>query len=171
MGGRPQGPRMNHFIRVPQVRLIGALGEQLGLFATDAAVKMASEEGLDLVEIDPNAKPPVCKIMDYGKFKYMQQKKQHENKKKQVQIQVKELKIRPNIDKHDLETKIKHARRFLEGKDKAKITVQFRGREMQHIDLGRKLLDTIIAATEDVGALEMPPKMEGKNLSMILMPK
>ncbi len=143
----------------------------MGLFATEGAIKIAREENLDLVEVDPNAKPPVCKVMDYGKYKYLLQKKQHESRKHQVVIQVKEIKMRPNIDEHDIEFKTRHIRRFLEDKNKAKVTLQFRGREMQHIDRGRDVLNRIIKATEDIGQVEAPPKMEGKTLSMILMPK
>lgn len=162
---------MNFNIRVPQIRLIASDGKQLGVFATDGAIKMAQEEGLDLVEIDPNAKPPVCKIMDYGKYKYTLQKKQHENKKRQVVVHVKEIKLRPNIDEHDLEFKIRHVRRFLGDKDKAKVTVQFRGREMQHIDRAREILSRFLKNLDDVGEIEMPPKVEGRTLSMIVMPK
>lgn len=171
MGPRPSGPRMNYQIRIPQIRLIASDGKQLGLFSTDAAIKMAQEEGLDLVEIDPNAKPPVCKIMDYGKFKYTKQKQQHQSRKNQVIVHLKEIKLRPNIGEHDLEFKVRHVRRFLEEKDKAKITVQFRGREIQHVNLAREVLDKVLKQIEDVGAVEVAPKLEGKNLSMILMPK
>ncbi len=171
MQKKPSGPRMNFNIRVPQIRLIASDGKQLGIFATDGAIKMAQEEGLDLVEIDPNSKPPVCKVMDYGKYKYTLQKKQHENKKRQVIVHVKEIKVRPNIDEHDMEFKLRHVRRFLGDKDKAKITVQFRGREMQHIDRARDILNRFLKGTEDVAAVEMPAKVEGRTLSMILMPK
>ena len=153
------------------MRLIGSDAKQLGLFATDGAIKLAMEEGLDLVEVDPNAKPPVCKIVDYGKYKYTLQKKQHESKKHQVVVHLKEIKLRPNIDEHDIEFKLRHVRRFLEDKNKAKITIQFRGREVQHIDRGREILDRILKATEDVGVIDMPAKLEGKNMSMILAPK
>ncbi|MBX7149362.1 translation initiation factor IF-3 [bacterium] len=161
---------MNRQIRVPQIRLIGSGGEQMGLFATDGAIKIAFDEGLDLVEIDPNANPPVCKIMDYGKYKYQLQKRQHESKKKQIVVHVKEIKIRPNIDEHDIEFKLNHVRRFLEDKDKAKITLQFRGREMMHADRGKELMDKFIKGTEGLGEVETPPKMEGRNLSMVLTP-
>jgi translation initiation factor IF-3 len=161
---------MNRMIRIPQIRLIGADGEQLGIFQTDKALSMAQDQGLDLVEISPNAKPPVCKIMDYGKYKYQQQKKQHENKKHQVKIQVKEVKVRPNIDDHDLMVKIKHVRRFLEGNDKAKVSVQFRGRENLHVDRGEQVVDKIIEEVKDLGEAESRPKKEGKTLSVILAP-
>lgn len=132
---------------------------------------MAQDEGLDLVEIDPNAKPPVCKILDYGKYKYMKQKQQHESRKRQTVVHLKEIKLRPNIDSHDLEFKIRHVRRFLEEKDKAKITVQFRGREMQHMERARDVINRILKELEDVGVVEAPPKVEGRTLSMVLMPK
>lgn len=162
---------MNRRIRVPKIRLIGSEGQQLGIFATDGAMKMAGEEGLDLVEISPNADPPVCKIMDYGKYKYLQQKKKQESKKHQVVIHVKEIKLRPNIGEHDLQFKIGHVRRFLEGKDRAKVTIQFRGREMQHIGRAREVVNRILKDTEDLGEVERPAKVEGRTLSMVLMPK
>lgn len=162
---------MNQFIRVPQVRLIGSDGAQLGVFTTDAAFKKALEEDLDLVEVDPHAKPPVCKIMDYGKHKYQLQKKQHASKKHQVVVHLKEIKMRPNIDAHDILVKLRHVRRFLEEKNKAKVLVQFRGREMQHMERARDILNRFIKDTEDVGAVEVPVKVEGRTLSMILMPK
>lgn len=162
---------MNHFIRVPQIRLIGSDGKMMGLFSTEGAIKIAKEESLDLVELDPNSNPPVCKIMDYGKYKYMQQKKQHESKKHQTVIHIKEIKMRPNIDMHDVEVKVKHIRRFIEDKDKAKVIIQFRGREMQHMERAREIMVKIIKDTEDIGAVEVPQKVEGRNLSMTLMPK
>lgn len=161
---------MNGQIRVPQIRLIASDGRQMGLFATDGAIKLAIEESLDLVEVDPNGKPPVCKIMDYGKYKYQLQKKQHESKKHQVVVHLKEIKMRPNIEEHDIQFKIRHVRRFLEEKDKVKITIQFRGREMQHIERARVVIDRVLKETGDVGEVEMPPKVEGKTLSMVLMP-
>ncbi len=167
---KPSGPRVNDEIRVPQVRLIGSDGKQLGLFATDGAIKLAREEGLDLVELDPNAKPPVCKIVDYGKYKYMLQKKQHESKKHQIVVHIKEIKIRPNIDEHDIEFKLRHVKRFLGDKDKVKVTVQFRGREIQHVERGMDVLKRFIKETEDVGQIDTPPKLEGKSMSMILSP-
>ncbi|MBI2340540.1 MAG: translation initiation factor IF-3 [Deltaproteobacteria bacterium] len=168
---KQRGPRINHMIRGPQVRLIGSDGRQLGIFAVDGAVKMAQEEGLDLVEISPAASPPVCKVMDYGKYKYQQQKKQHDSKKHQTVVHLKEVKIRPNIDEHDLAVKIRHVRRFLENKDKAKITVQFRGREMQHIDRGREVMEKVVKEIVDVGEPEKAAKMEGRNLMAVLTPK
>ena len=165
------GPRMNEYIRVPQIRLIGSDGKQKGLFATDAAFRMAQEEGLDLVELDPHAKPPVCKIVDYGKYKYQLQKKQHESKKHQVVVHVKEIQMGPNISEHDIQFKIKHTHRFLEDKDKAKIVVKFRGREIQHVERAREILDRFIRETADVGEVESPPKMEGRAMMIFLAPK
>ena len=127
-------------------------------------------QGLDLVELDPNAKPPVCKIVDYGKYKYMLQKKQHESKKHQIVVHIKEIKIRPNIDEHDIEFKLRHVKRFLGDKDKVKVTVQFRGREIQHVERGMDVLKRFIKETEDVGQIDTPPKLEGKSMSMILSP-
>jgi translation initiation factor IF-3 len=174
-GFRPRqrfdGPRMNERIRVPEIRVIGSDGSQLGLMAPIDALRMAKDEGYDLVEISPTAKPPVCKIMDYGKHKYEKQKKDHESKKKQVKITLKEIKLRPNTDKHDIEFKMKHVRRFLENKDKAKITIQHRGREMMHINRSREILKNIIEGLADVGEAEMQPKIEGRTLSVIIGPK
>lgn len=162
---------MNHRIRIPKIRVIASDGSQLGVLDTKEALRIAGDEGLDLVEISPNAEPPVCKIMDYGKYKYEQQKKTQENKKKQTKVALKEVKLRPNTDVHDLGFKLKHARRFLEGKDKAKISMQFRGREMAHIDRGKETMKKIIEELADVGTPEREPKMEGRTLTMILMPK
>lgn len=162
---------MNFRIRVPKVRVISANGEQLGILATQEALKMAEEQGYDLVEVSPNSEPPVCKIMDFGKYKYEEQKKKQENKKKQTVVVVKEIKLRPNTDVHDIEFKMKHIRRFLEGKDKAKITMQFRGREMMHVDRGKDVLKKIIQDVADLGAPEREPRMEGRMLSVILQPK
>lgn len=151
--------------------MIGSDGAQLGLFATDAALRMAREEALDLVEISPQAKPPVCKIMDYGKYKYNQQKKQHANKRHQTIIHVKEVKMGPNIDTHDLDFKKRHIKRFLEEKNKAKVVIQFRGREIQYKERGLEILNKVIKEMEDVGQVEFPPKMEGRSLSTVLAPK
>ena len=153
------------------MRVIGPEGEQLGVLATREALAQAEELGLDLVEVAPTATPPVCKMMDYGKFRYQQQKRAHEAKKKQTVIQVKEVKIRPKIDEHDYQFKLKHVIRFLEGGDKAKVSVVFRGREIVHRELGRKLLDRFIEETKDVGDVESMPKMEGRSMTMILVAK
>lgn len=151
--------------------MIGPEGEQLGVLATRDALSRAEELGLDLVEVAPTAAPPVCKMMDYGKFRYQQQKRAHDAKKKQTVIQVKEVKIRPKIDDHDYQFKLKHVIRFLEGGDKAKVSVVFRGREIVHRELGRKLLDRFIEETKDVGDVESMPKMEGRSMTMILVAK
>lgn len=164
------GPRTNFRIRVPKVRVIASDGEQIGILDTKEAIRMAEDQGLDLVEISPNAEPPVCKIMDYGKYKYEQQKKEQESKKKQVVVQVKEIKLRPNTDIHDINFKLKHVRRFLEQKDKAKISIQFRGREMIHVDRAKENLNKIIDEVKDLGVPEREPKMEGRTLSVILQP-
>ncbi len=172
-GFRPRltGPRINERIRVPEIRVIGSDGEQIGVMSTQEALRKAQDEGYDLVEISPTVKPPVCKIMDYGRYKYEKQKREHESKKKQTKVVVKEIKLRPNTDKHDIEFKMNHVRRFLEHKDKAKITVQFRGREMMHMNRARANLQNIIDALADVAELEMAPKIEGRTLSVILAPK
>jgi translation initiation factor IF-3 len=135
------------------------------------ALELAAQGGLDLVEVAPNADPPVCKIMDYGKFKYQQNKRSQEAKKKQTVIQVKEVKIRPKTDEHDLQTKIKHIKRFLGEKDKAKVTILFRGREIAYTDQGSKVLERIREELKDESVVEQPPKMEGRNMVMILAPK
>jgi translation initiation factor IF-3 len=168
---RHDGPRINNMITAPTVRLISATGEQLGIFAAFAAVKMAEEEGLDLVEISPTADPPVCKIMDYGKYKYEKQKKEQESKKKQIVTVVKEIKLRPTTDTHDLEFKLNHVKRFIAERDKVKITMQFRGREMMFIDRGKETLKKIVQDLASIAEPESPPKTEGKSLSVMLGPK
>ncbi|OGQ49534.1 MAG: translation initiation factor IF-3 [Deltaproteobacteria bacterium RIFCSPLOWO2_02_FULL_47_10] len=162
--------RINFRIRVPEVRLIGPDGSQMGLFQTRDALKKAEEFGLDLAEISPTARPPVCKIMDYGKYKYDLAKRDHEANKHQVIVKLKELRLRPATGEHDVQTKIRHARRFLEEGNKVKITIQFRGREMAHQELGRKIMDKIKNAIADIGALEQNPKFEGRFLNMIVAP-
>jgi len=163
--------RCNRRIRVPEVRLIGSSGEQLGVFITVEALRRAEQEGLDLVEISPTARPPVCKIMDYGKYKYEQAKKRHEAKKHQVVIRTKEIKMRPATDEHDLQTKLRHIKRFLEEGDKVKVTLRFRGREMAHIDLGRQRMDRIVREISDMGEVDQFPKLEGRMMSMMVVPK
>ncbi len=162
---------MNERIRVPEIRVIGSDGAQLGVMSPQEAMRLAMDEGLDLVEISPTAKPPVCKIMDYGKYKYEQQKKDQENKKKQVKVSVKEIKMRPNTDQHDIEFKMNHVRRFIADKDKAKLTIQFRGREIVHMDRAKEMLNKIVTDLADVAVAEAPPKLEGRTLSVILGPK
>jgi translation initiation factor IF-3 len=151
--------------------VIGADGSQLGILPIERALQLAVEAHSDLVEVAPNADPPVCKIMDYGKFKYQQNKRSQEAKKKASVIQVKEVKIRPKTDDHDLEFKIRHIRRFLAQKDKAKVTMLFRGREIVYSDLGMKILDRVLEALQDEAVVEQRPKMEGRNLVMVLAPK
>ena len=162
---------MNDKIRAPEVRVIGHDGAQLGIIPVRKALELAAQEHLDLVEVAPNADPPVCKIMDYGKFKYQQNKRSQEAKKKQTVIQVKEVKIRPKTDEHDLLVKIRHIKRFLAQKDKAKITILFRGREIAYADQGMKVLERIKEELKDEIVIEQQPKMEGRNLIMIVAPK
>ncbi|MHA3976909.1 translation initiation factor IF-3 [Halovulum sp. GXIMD14794] len=167
---RDDGPRVNRRIRAPEIRLIGAEGENIGVVSPARGLELAEEAGLDLVEISPNATPPVCKIMDFGKFKYEQQKKESEARKKQKVIEVKEVKFRPNTDTHDYDVKMRNVTRFLEGGDKVKVTLRFRGREMAHQDLGRRLLERVAADTEELGKVEAMPKMEGRQMVMIINP-
>lgn len=163
--------RVNKEIRVPQVRVIGADGEQVGILPTSEALQLAQEQGLDLVEVAPAAKPPVCKIIDFGKYQYQQSKKARELKKKQHTITVKEIKITPITEEHDIQFKEKHARKFLMEGDKVKITVRFRGRQLAHTELGREKLQRFIADLEDIAIVERPPTMEGRNMSTILAPQ
>lgn len=158
-------------IRVKEVTVIGVDGEQLGTFPTHEALAMAQENDLDLVEVAPHANPPVCRIMDYGKFKYKQNKRAHEAKKNQKVVHIKEVKFRPNTDQHDFDFKIKHAQRFLESGDKAKIVIFFKGREIVHREHGEKLLKRIAEALEEFADIEQSSKQEGRTLTMILVPK
>jgi translation initiation factor IF-3 len=167
---RDTGPRVNEKIRAPEIRLIGAEGENVGVVTPERAMEMADQAGLDLVEISPNATPPVCKIMDYGKFKYEQQKRESEARKKQKIIEVKEVKFRPNTDTHDYEVKMRNVFKFLENGDKVKVTLRFRGREMAHQNLGRELLERVADDTKDVGKVENMPKMEGRQMVMMIGP-
>jgi translation initiation factor IF-3 len=165
------GPRANYDITAITVQLIGAEGENLGPTPTREAIRLAEEAGLDLVEISPNAVPPVAKILDLGKLKYESQKKAAAARKKQKIIEIKEIKMRPNIDDHDYDTKMKAAKRFFEEGDKVKITLRFRGREMAHMDLGMKLLDKVRADVEGIAKVEAEAKLEGRQMMMILAPK
>ena len=158
-------------IRVKEVSLIGNDGEQLGVFPTQEALNMAEEKDQDLVEVAPNSSPPVCRIMDYGKFKYQQSKRAHEAKKKQKIIHVKEVKLRPNTDQHDYDFKLKNAFRFLESGDKVKVLVFFRGREIVHRENGQKLLVRVTETLEDIAIVEQEAKQEGRTLCMIFAPK
>ncbi|SEF70844.1 translation initiation factor IF-3 [Caloramator fervidus] len=162
---------VNEEIREREVRLIDSDGTQLGIMPTKKALEIAEEKQLDLVLIAPQAKPPVCKIMDYGKFIYEQQKKEKEAKKKQKTITVKEIRITPNIDEHDLNVKAKNAEKFLKDGDKVKVTVKFRGREAEHSHLGEDVLKRFAEKLSEVGVIEKQPKLEGKNMIMILTPK
>ena len=165
------GPRTNQDIRVPRVLLIDQNGEKQGEMPTSAALEAAEEAGLDLVEIDPNASPPVCKIMDYGKFRFQEQKKKNEARKRQKVVELKEIKLRPNIDTHDYEVKAKAMHRFFGEGDKVKVTLRFRGREMAHPELGMKLLLKVKEDFDEVAKVEYEPKMEGRQMIMILAPR
>lgn len=168
---RDTGPRVNERIRAPEIRLIGAEGENIGVITPERALLMAVEAGLDLVEISPNATPPVAKIMDFGKYKYETQKKESEARKKQKIIEIKEIKFRPNTDTHDYEVKMRSVTKFLEGGDKVKITLRFRGREMAHQELATKLLDRVTGDLKDLAKIEQYPRLEGKQMSMVVAPK
>ena len=162
---------MNQDIRVPRVLLIDQTGEKQGVMPTSAALEAAEEAGLDLVEIVPNADPPVCKIMDYGKFRFQEQKKKAEARKRQKVVELKEIKLRPNIDTHDYEVKAKAMHRFFGEGDKVKVTLRFRGREMAHPELGMKLLQKVQEDFDEVAKVEFAPKMEGRQMIMILAPR
>jgi len=166
-----QRTRLNQGIRAREVRVIDPDGNQLGILAIREALAAASEFGLDLVEVSPTANPPVCKIMDYGRFKYEQTKKQQEAKKKQTTFQVKEIKVRPKTGDHDLQTKLGHIRKFLERKDKVKVTVMFRGREIALSNRGRELLEQIAQEMDGLAIVEQLPKFEGRTMMMVLAPK
>ncbi len=163
--------RINHLIKVPEVRVIGPEGEQLGILKTPDAVRQAKDLGYDLVEVAPNADPPVCRIMDHGKFKYEQSKKEHRMRLHQKSTQVKEVKFRPRTDKHDMETKIRQIREFLADGNKTKVTVMFRGREMANQELGFKAIEKVVEELKNIGNIESPPRMEGRNLYMVVAPK
>ncbi|WP_073014830.1 translation initiation factor IF-3 [Roseibium suaedae] len=165
-----EGPRTNNEIRVREVQLIDHEGNNRGIVLTDEAMDIAVEAGLDLVEIQPNAQPPVCKILDYGRFKYQSQKKAAEARKKQKTVEIKEIKMRPNIDTHDYEVKMKSMLRFFSEGDKVKVTLRFRGREMAHQDLGMKLLDQVREETAEIAKVESSPRLEGRQMVMILAP-
>ncbi|MGI6660613.1 MAG: translation initiation factor IF-3 [Bacillota bacterium] len=163
--------RVNEQIRVREVRLISQDGAQLGILPVNEALNIAREKGLDLVEVAPNAKPPVCRIMDYSKWKYEQSKRQKEARKRQKAQDMKEVKMRPAIDDHDFNVKARAARRFLEQGDKVKATIMFRGRELAHVSLGQKVLERLLESVKDVCQVERAPRMEGRNMTMILVPK
>lgn len=165
------GPRANEDIQADPVRLVDADGEMVGVIGLQEAIDMAMEVGLDLVEVSPNADPPVCKILDYGKFKYEAQKKANEARKKQKVIEVKEIKMRPGIDDHDYEVKMKAVRRFLDEGDKVKMTIRFRGREMAHQDLGLKVLERVREEVGEIAKVEQHPRPEGRLMTMVIAPK
>ncbi len=167
---RPRGPRINERIRASEVQVISSDGNNLGTIKTREAVEMAKQEGLDLIEISPNANPPVCKIIDIGKYRYDLQKKASKAKKRQKVINLKEIKLRPVTEIHDYNFKLKNAKRFLEKGDKVKFTVKFKGREMQHTHLGNQLMDRIINDTSALGKVEIQPKFEGRQIIMIIQP-
>ncbi|MDP2341760.1 MAG: translation initiation factor IF-3 [Deltaproteobacteria bacterium] len=167
---RATEPRVNRRIRVREVRVIADDGSQLGILATDDALKRAEEKGLDLVEVQPMARPPVCKIMDYGKFKYEQKRKASELKKKQTVVEVKEVKFRPKTGIHDFDTKVRHLREFLVEGNKARVTIMFRGREIVHPEIGHDILRRVAEIISDIAQVELPPRMEGKQMFMIVAP-
>ncbi|MCB9990279.1 MAG: translation initiation factor IF-3 [Rhodospirillales bacterium] len=164
------GPRINDQIRAEKVRLVDADGNMAGVVSVSEALKVAEEAGLDLVEVSPNADPPVCKVLDYGKYKYEQQKKAAEARKKQKTVDVKEVKVRPGIEEHDYGVKMRNARRFLESGDKVKVTMRFRGREMAHQDIGMDLLRKMKEELAEISKVELEPKLEGRQMIMVLSP-
>jgi len=174
MNAKPEkdtGPRINEAITARNVLLIDAEGEKRGSMPTEDAIALAVESGLDLVEVSPNADPPVCKVMDYGKYKYQAQKKAREARKRQVTVEIKEIKLRPNIDKHDYEVKTRAMQRFFEEGDKVKVTMRFRGREMAHQDLGLKLLRQLEEEFQELAKVESHPKVEGRQMIMVMAPR
>lgn len=163
--------RINRAIRVDQVRLIGSRGEQVGIVSTNEALNMAVDAGLDLVEVSPNARPPVCKIMDYGKYQYQQKRKTRQGHQKQAATQMKELRFRPETDPHDLEIKVNRARKFLAKGSRVQFTLFFRGRQMLHKDQGYGALEKVVESLDDVAKVEREPKLSGKRLTMVVAPK
>ena len=167
---KDKGPRSNNRISSPEIQVIASDGENLGILNTNEAISLAKNQGLDLIEIAPNANPPVCKIMDMGKYKYDMQKKANKAKKNQKIAVLKELKLRPGTEIHDYNFKIKNAKKFLQKGDKVKFTVRFKGREMQHVQLGKDLMNRIIEDTKEIGRVEVNPKFEGRQMIMIIHP-
>jgi translation initiation factor IF-3 len=163
-------PRINERIRAPQVRLVGADGAQVGIVSIQEALQRAQASDLDLVEVAPQANPPVCRVMDYGKYKYERAMRQKEARKKQARIEVKEIKFRPKIDRHDYETKKGHVIRFLNAGNRVKVTIMFRGREMAHTELGQRILDRLIEDLDGLATVEQPSKLDGRNMVMVLAP-
>jgi len=167
---KDKGPKSNNRINSPEVQVIASNGENLGILNTNEAIAMAKEEGLDLIEIAPNAKPPVCKIIDMGKYKYDAQKKANKAKKKQKKVEIKEIKLRPVTETHDYQFKIKHAQKFISKGDKVKFTIRFKGRELQHSHLGTELMNKIKEDMQDIGKVELDPKFDGKQMIMVIQP-
>ena len=167
---KDRGPKSNNRINSPEVQVIASNGENLGILNTNEAIAMAKEEGLDLIEIAPNAKPPVCKIIDMGKYKYDAQKKANKAKKKQKKIELKEIKLRPVTEAHDYQFKIKNAQKFISKGDKVKFTIRFKGRELQHSHLGNKLMNKIKEDMKVIGKVELDPKFDGKQMIMVIQP-
>ena len=167
---KPKGPRANNRINAPEVQVIASTGENLGILNTGEAITRAKEEGLDLIEIAPNAKPPVCKIIDMGKYKYDAQKKANKAKKKQKKIELKEIKLRPVTEIHDYKFKIKNAQKFILKGDKVKFTIRFKGRELQHSHLGNELMSKIKDDMQNIGKVELHPKFDGKQMIMVIQP-
>ena len=167
---KDRGPKSNNRISSPEVQVIGSEGENLGILNTNEAISIAKEKGLDLIEISPNAKPPVCKIIDMGKFKYDAQKKANVAKKKQKIVLLKEIKMRPVTETHDYDFKVKNAKKFIGKGDKVKFTIRFKGRELQHSHLGRELMNKIKVDMQDVGKVELHPKFDGKQMIMVIQP-
>ena len=167
---KDKGPKSNNRINSPEVQVIASNGENLGILNTNEAIAMAKEEGLDLIEIAPNAKPPVCKIIDIGKYKYDAQKKANKAKKKQKKIELKEIKLRPVTETHDYQFKIKNAQKFISKGDKVKFTIRFKGRELQHSHLGTELMNKIKEDMQDIGKVELDPKFDGKQMIMVMQP-
>ena len=167
---KPKGPRFNYRINSPEIQVISREGENLGILNLQDAISRAKDQGLDLIEISPNAKPPVCKIMDMGKFKYDQQKKANKAKKKQKKIELKEIKLRPVTEVHDYTFKIKNAQKFLSKGDKVKFTIRFKGRELQHSNLGHDLMEKIKQDMQSIGKVELQPRFDGKQMIMVIQP-
>ena len=167
---KDRGPKSNNRITAPEVQVIGSDGDNIGILNTNEAISMAKEQGLDLIEIAPNAKPPVCKIIDMGKFKYDAQKKANVAKKKQKIVLLKEIKMRPVTETHDYDFKVKNAKKFIGKGDKVKFTIRFKGRELQHSHLGRQLMDKIKVDMQDIGKVELHPKFDGKQMIMVIQP-
>jgi len=167
---KDRGPKSNNRITAPEVQVIGSDGVNIGILNTNEAISMAKEQGLDLIEISPNAKPPVCKIIDMGKFKYDAQKKANVAKKKQKIVLLKEIKMRPVTETHDYDFKVKNAKKFIGKGDKVKFTIRFKGRELQHSHLGRELMNKIKVDMQDIGKVELHPKFDGKQMIMVIQP-